>query len=129
MAEDSQPHPSSHIPKERWEQVHRLFQSVLERRPEERREFLRQICESDMTLLREVESLLSAHEQARDFLERPPSGVDPKKLGLRTRGLLVGRKVGPYQLISFLGSGGMGEVYRARDTKLKRDVAIKIFPE
>jgi serine/threonine protein kinase len=43
--------------------------------------------------------------------------------------LLAGERIGPYEMLALIGKGGMGEVYRARDTKLKRDVAIKILPE
>src|SRR5436305_1126848 len=43
--------------------------------------------------------------------------------------LTIGSRLGPYEIVSALGAGGMGEVYRARDTKLHRDVAIKILPE
>ena len=43
--------------------------------------------------------------------------------------LVAGTRLGPYELLSPIGAGGMGEVYRAKDTKLKRDVAIKVLPE
>src|SRR6202795_4937421 len=50
--------------------------------------------------------------------------IDPEPMPLTT-----GSRLGPYEILSLLGAGGMGEVYRARDTKLNRDVAIKVLPD
>jgi eukaryotic-like serine/threonine-protein kinase len=113
---------------ERWATVDRLFEAALERQPDERASFLREACPDDEALRQDVESLLAHASGAGDFLEGPAlelvggvpvEGRDPS---------LVGHQLGPYRILSVLGIGGMGEVYRAHDTTLARDVAIKILP-
>src|SRR5262245_8940396 len=125
MASSSELPPSS-TTNDRWHRVDQLLQSALEREPGQRAAFLREACAGDASLLREVESLLLSHEQAADFLERP-SLVALQRFAAERGGLLVGRRIGLYELLSFIGSGGMGEVYRATDTRLKRFVAIKLL--
>jgi eukaryotic-like serine/threonine-protein kinase len=80
-----------------------------------------------LTLRREVESLLGQLSKADEFLQRPALEV-AVALAFGPHALVVGQEVGPYQIHGRLGAGGMGEVYRAHDTKLGRDVAIKILP-
>ena len=104
---------------ERWQQVEELLQQALEMAPGERPAFLEQRCSFDSSLRREVETLLSSSDEARSsFLENSPA---PVALGPGTR-------LGDYEVVKLIGSGGMGEVYRARDTRLRRDVAIKVLP-
>jgi eukaryotic-like serine/threonine-protein kinase len=103
---------------ERWEKVESLFHEALDRKPDERALFLDQACGDDSWLRNKIEALIRSHERAGSFLETPAS----------TPGQFIGRRLGPYELNAHLGSGGMGEVYRARDMKLHRDVAIKILP-
>jgi serine/threonine protein kinase len=96
-----------------------LYHRALERAPQDRLAFLEQACGADDALRAEVESLLGY--DASSFLEEPAAAT--------TAGTLVaGRRIGPYTIVAQLGVGGMGEVYRARDSKLGRDVAIKILP-
>ena len=107
---------------ERWTIVDRLFDAALEREPHERAAFLDDACADDEALRREVESLLAHDSRAAGFLSTPAAAL----MGDGTS--VIGRQLGPYAIHARLGAGGMGEVYRARDTKLGREVAIKILP-
>ena len=110
---------------DRWRRVEALCQAALERPVAERDAFLRGAC-SDDDLRHEVETLLGREPAAERFLE---TGVGAAVATVMPTPPLHGRRVGPFEVGPLLGAGAMGEVYRARDVDLNRDVALKILPE
>src|SRR5499426_3288469 len=113
---------------ERWHKIEKLYHSALEREADQRTAFLATACAGDDSLRREVESLLAHQSQAENLLESPVMEVAAKALADDQNGSMAGQSLGSYQIISRLGAGGMGEVYRARDNRLDRTVALKILP-
>ena len=107
---------------ERWQRVKAIFQAAVERPDGERTAFLITACNGDVELRREVESLLASDASDDGVLDSLPIAGKAGRLSA------FQDRVGPYEIVALIGVGAMGEVYRARDTKLNRDVALKVLP-
>ena len=109
---------------ERWRRIESLFHEALSKGRVERSRFLDEACSGDTSLRQEVESLLAHESLAGDFLESDRSDTEP---AASRDPVPVGERIGPYTITDLLGAGGMGEVYKAHDLRLDRDVAVKFL--
>jgi Tol biopolymer transport system component len=111
-----------------WDRVGEVYYEAVTIAPEDRAAFLDQACAGDAELRREVESLLARASDASSFLETPALELAGRAIAAQRAPSLVGQVLGQYEIRSFIGAGGMGEVYLAHDRTLERDVAIKCLP-
>ncbi|MFL6258819.1 MAG: protein kinase domain-containing protein [Thermoanaerobaculia bacterium] len=114
---------------ERWQRIEDLLDEMFERPASERHAFLDQACAGEPEIRAYLEALLKADEQAGDFLATPAHEAAAALLADPTgeAALFVGLELGPYRLIREIGAGGMGVVYEAEDSRLRRRVAVKLL--
>jgi serine/threonine protein kinase len=113
---------------QRWLQIEQLYYLALERETAERKGFLIDVCQQDADLLREVESLLEQSGSTGALVDRT-AWAAVRDLASTQTILKAHEMLGPYEIVGLLGTGGMGEVYSALDTRLGRKVASKICQE
>ena len=104
------------LPPEQWQRVKEVFERAAQTHGMERDAIVSSVAD-DPLVYDEVAALLAAHDRADGFLDPRPTEAP----------LAPGRRLGPYELVGHIGRGGMSDVYRARDTRLSRDVAVKVL--
>jgi Tol biopolymer transport system component/tRNA A-37 threonylcarbamoyl transferase component Bud32 len=110
---------------ERFQRVQELFHAAVKLSPAAREVFLRDECRADESLRQEIDSLLAEDGRQSGFVVTGFAKHPPWPAFV----LAAGTRVGPYEISGMIGAGAMGEVYRARDARLHRDVALKVLPK
>jgi Protein kinase domain len=114
---------------DRWQRLEEVFQEAADLAGPERARFLAAACDGDDGLRRKVELLLAHDQSQNDVLVAAIAEAANEWSDSRPAHDFVGKRIGPYRIVSVLGRGGMGTVYKARDSRLERDVAIKVLSE
>jgi Tol biopolymer transport system component len=112
----------------RWQRIEEIYYSVVETPVDERDLLLDRACHGDTDLRQEIESLLRSDGDVGDFLSPEKLRGHIVHVAKAARSPAVGATLGEYEILGVLGAGAMGQVYRARDRRLGREVALKILP-
>jgi serine/threonine-protein kinase len=112
----------------RFQTIEQIFRAALDQKPDQISAFLEKVCKGDEVLRRKVEALLASRERADDFIENSPVGLASRVIQNEQAESLVGQTIGHYKISESIGTGGMGEVYLARDVVAGRKAALKLLP-
>src|SRR5262245_49089776 len=107
-----------------WEKIERAYHAARALKDEERSRYLDEHCGLDAAMRRQIEALLQQDNNPNSLLNRAAVNLADWASLAGSLKVLTGTRVGAYEILESIGSGGMGEVYRARDTKLHREAAL-----